>query len=33
LLKKPIYHKNKGKSKLTSLVAFFILDKVYCRAY
>jgi hypothetical protein len=31
LLKKPIYHTNKGKSSLTSLVACFILGKVYCR--
>jgi len=27
----PIYHK--GKSSLTSLVACFILGKVYCRTY
>jgi len=28
-----IYHKNKGKSSLKSLVACFILGKVYCRTY
>ena len=27
------YKINKGKSKLTSLVARFILGKVYCRTY